>query len=148
VSRAVAWILVALLATACSALPRVDDAALESAILGLERDSWKAWKAQDADFFEAFLSDDHVELGGRGPTTKREVVGFIRSGTCKVEAYAISDFRFTRLSQASAMLVYRVRQTTRCGGIAVPSPAWATSVFAWRDGRWRSVLYQQLPQTR
>lgn len=114
----------------------------------LERESWMAWKAQDSAFFEGFLADDHVELTGGGPLGKGDVVAFIRSGACKVDRYAISDFRFTRLSEASAMLVYHVRQSTRCGGAAVPSPAWATSVFALRDGRWRNVLYQQLPETR
>jgi hypothetical protein len=135
--------------TACSvASPRVDDSALENSILALERDSWKAWRAQDAAFFETFLASDHVELGAAGPSSARDVVGFIRGGACKVERYAISDFRFTRLSETSAMLVYHVQQTTHCGGMAVPSPAWATSVFALRDGQWRNVLYQQLPATR
>jgi hypothetical protein len=145
-TRPLAAFIIAL--SACTAAPRVDDASLETTILDLERGSWKAWKAQDAAFFETFLASDHVELGAAGPSSARDVVGFIRAGACKVERYAISDFRFTRLSDTSAMLVYHVQQSTHCGGIAVPSPAWATSVFALRDGRWRNVLYQQLPATR
>jgi hypothetical protein len=132
----------------CTTVARTDDATLESAILSLERDSWKAWHAQDAKFFETFLSDDHVELFVTGPADKQAVVSFISKGACKVSSYAISDFRFTRLSETSAMLVYRVQQIATCGGHAIPSPAWATSVFAWRDGRWQNVLYQQLPVTR
>jgi hypothetical protein len=148
-SRAPASMFLVLLLGACAATPQaVGDPSLESRIMELERESWQAWKAQDSAFFDTFLADDHVELGGRGPSAKRDVVGFIASGACKVDAYAISDFRFTRLSDSSAMLVYRVRQSTHCGGVAVPSPAWATSVFALRDGRWRNVLYQQLPETK
>jgi hypothetical protein len=122
-----------------------DDENLQTRLIALERDSWKAWHAQDAKFFEGFLSDDHVELGSGGPGDKKAVVGFIASGACKVQSYAIDDFRFTRLTPDSAMLVYRARQTTTCGGVEVPSPAWATSVFAYRNGSWKNVLYQQLP---
>ena len=147
-TRATAAVLLAFLQAACSSAPPSDDGSLESRIMELERESWMAWKAQDSAFFEGFLAEDHIELTGRGPAGKRDVVGFIRSGACKVDHYAISDFRFTRLSESSAMLVYRVRQSTQCGGVAVPSPAWATSVFALRDGRWRNVLYQQLPEAR
>jgi hypothetical protein len=129
----------------CTAAPRTEDATLESTILGLERDSWKAWHAQDAAFFETFLAEDHVEVSVAGPADKGTVLRFISSGSCRVANYAISDFRFTRLSDTSAMLVYRVRQDTTCGGHAVPSPAWATSVFALREGRWQNILYQQLP---
>jgi hypothetical protein len=131
--------------TGCTSVPRTEDAALESTILSLERDSWKAWHAQDAKFFETFLAEDHVELSRAGPADKRAVLRFISSGSCTVTNYAISDFRFTRLSDTSAMLVYRVRQDTTCGGHAVPSPAWATSIFALRDGHWQNILYQQLP---
>jgi len=134
--------------TSRSLASAADDASVEARILELERESWMAWKAQDAAFFESFLADDHLELSGRGPGSKRDVVGFIRGGACKVESYAINDFRFKRLSETSGMLVYRVRQSTHCGGAAVPSPAWATSVFVLREGRWVNVLYQQLPETR
>jgi len=147
-TRATAAVLPAFLLAACSSAPPSDDGSLESRIMELERESWMAWKAQDSAFFEGFLAEDHTELGRGGPATRRDVLGFIRSGACKVESYAISDFRFTRLSESSAMLVYHVRQSTQCAGSPVPSPAWATSVFALRDGRWRNVLYQQIPAGR
>ena len=144
-ARRCAIVLAAVVLGACAIAPATDDATLESTLLSLERDSWKAWHAQDAAFFRTFLSDDHVELSVAGPADKGTVLRFISSGACKVSNYAISDFRFTRLSEASAMLVYRVQQSTTCGGFAVPSPTWATSVFALRDGRWQNILYQQLP---
>jgi len=146
--RSAAAVLALLVLAACAAAPPVDDAALERTIVDLERGSWKAWKAQDSAFFDTFLAVDHVELMRGGPAGKRDVIGFIGSGACKVESYAISDFRFTRLSESSAMLVYHVQQSTHCGGMSVPSPTWATSIFALRDGQWRNVLYQQLPAAK
>jgi hypothetical protein len=122
-----------------------DDPGLESRLIALERDSWTAWKAHDAKFFDGFLADDHVELFSAGPIDKKAVMGFLAGGGCKVESYAIDDFHFTRLTPESAVLVYRARQSSTCGGQPVPSPTWATSVFALRNGQWKNVLYQQLP---
>jgi hypothetical protein len=138
----------AIMLAGCATAPALDDSALEATLVSLERDSWKAWRDQDAAFFESFLSEDHVELGPNGPVGKRGVTAFIGNHACKVESYALDNFRVTRLTEASAVLVYRARQTTSCGGYAVPSPAWVTSVFALRDGRWRNVLYQQLPAAK
>ncbi len=118
---------------------------VSGALIALERQSWVAWQAHDGKFFDDFLADDHVELGSSGPAGKQAVVKFVGSGACTVETYAVSDFRFTRISDTAALLVYRAEQKTNCGGAALPSPAWATSVYALRDGRWRNVLYQQLP---
>ncbi|HZZ90946.1 MAG TPA: nuclear transport factor 2 family protein [Usitatibacter sp.] len=139
------YALAAVMLAGCVAAPAVDDRSLEAQLISLERDSWRAWRSQDRAFFESFLSDDHMDLGPNGPMNKRGVVNFVGSHACKVESYALDNFQVTRLSDASAVLVYRARQSTTCGGLAVPSPAWATSVFALRDGRWQNVLYQQLP---
>lgn len=122
-----------------------EDSSLEQTLIALERQSWTAWKAQDASFFDGFLSDDHVELWPVGPAGKEAVVSGVRSGGCRVESYAVSAFRFTRLSSDSAVLVYRAEQKTTCGGHPVPSPVWATSIYARRDGQWMNILYEQLP---
>jgi hypothetical protein len=133
---------------ACASIQAPDDRSIEVTLVSLERDSWKAWREQDAAFFESFLAEDHVELGPNGPVDKHGVTDVIGNHACKVESYALDNFHVTRLSETSAVLVYRARQTTSCGGYRVPSPAWATSVFALRDGRWQNVLYQQLPAAK
>jgi hypothetical protein len=142
---AATWAVVSV--TGCAGVTPADDASLEATLVSLERDSWKAWKTQDASFFESFLSGDHVELASTGVADKAAVVSFISSGACKVGHYVLSDIRFTRISETSAMLVYRVQQDTTCAGRPVPSPTWATSVYTLRDGHWRNILYQQLPET-
>jgi len=124
-----------------------DDKSVADILMALEHQSWVAWKAQDAKFFEGFLSEDHVELWPQGPADKAGVVRGVAQAGCKVESNSITRFHFTRLSQDSALLVYRAEQETTCGGAAVPSPTWATSVYALRGGQWKNVLYQQLPAT-
>ena len=122
--------------------------AVSDALVALERQSWVAWKNHDGKFFDAFLADDHVELGANGPAGKQAVVKFVEGGACTVESYTLSDFRYMRVSDTAAVLVYRAEQKTKCGGGDVPSPVWATSVYGFRDGKWRNVLYQHLPTGR
>jgi hypothetical protein len=115
---------------------------LEGELVALEKASWVAWKARDARFFEGFLSEDHLEVHAFGVGNKASVVAGVASPACAVESYDVSGFMFRRLSEDSAVLTYRAEQKTLCNGAPVPSPVWATSVFARRDGRWVNVLYQ------
>jgi uncharacterized protein (TIGR02246 family) len=124
-----------------------DNASLEAQLTTLERQSWAAWKARDGQFFASFLADDHVEVGASGLADKRAIVAFVGSPACAVNSYTIGDFRLTRISGDAAVLVYRAQQDTKCGGVPVPSPAWVSSVFVHRDGRWQNVLYQRTPAT-
>ena len=50
-------------------LPRT----LADTLTQLEIKSWDAWKARDSSFYRTFLSDDHVELGWSGRSSKAEV---------------------------------------------------------------------------
>ena len=142
----------ALVVGCCATLPdrlfaanSTDDQALSDKLIALERASWVAWQGHDAKFFINFLSDDHVELGSGGPTDKATVVAGVASPVCRVESYSVSDFRLIRLSEDSAVLLYRAEQKTTCGGTAVPSPVWATSVYALRAGQWKNILYGHIP---
>jgi hypothetical protein len=119
------------------------DPTLAQQLQKLEEQSWVAWKARDGQFFATFLSDDHVEVGFRGPTDKATVVAGVASPACVVESYALGKFQATRLAADTAVLVYHAEQKTTCGGVAVPSPVWATSLYVFREGRWQNALYQQ-----
>ncbi|MEJ0049304.1 MAG: nuclear transport factor 2 family protein [Rhodospirillales bacterium] len=130
---------------AVCAMDANDNAAVHEQLAALEKQSWVAWANHGGTFFSEFLSDDHVEVGSRGVTGKASVVAGVASPACKVESYTVGDFRFTRIAADTAVLVYKAEQKTTCAGTPVPSPAWATSVYVRRDGRWLNVLYQQTP---
>jgi hypothetical protein len=127
----------------CAAQPLapVDD----TAIRDLESKSWVAWKAQDATFFEQFLSDDHLEVHGYGITTKANVVDAVRRASCVVRTYSLGPLTLTLVTPDSVLVSYRAEQDTRCGSVKVPSPVWATSLYVNRSGKWVNVLYQQTP---
>jgi hypothetical protein len=120
---------------------------LKETLISLEKQSWEAWKKRDGKFFETFLSDDHVEVGFGGRTNKATVVAGVASPVCVVKSYAVDKFELTRLDANTALLTYHAEQDTTCGGNAVPSPVWASSLYVKRGKRWLNALYQQT-QTR
>jgi hypothetical protein len=138
--------LISILLAACatsSAVPTGDAVALKDQLVALEKGSWTAWQARDGAYFESFLSQDHVEVGFGGPAGKAAVVAFVGSPACSVASYALDDFRVTRISSDTALLVYHAQQKTTCGGVAVPSPVWVSSLYVYRAGQWQNALYQQ-----
>jgi hypothetical protein len=118
----------------------------EKTLIDLETRSWAAWQKMDAGFWDRFLSDDHIEINGYvGAVGKKAVLDGIRSKACHVASYKVDHFTFRQLDSGTAVLVYRAEQDTTCGGIKVPSPVWATSVYQLRGGRWQNVVYEHTP---
>jgi hypothetical protein len=126
-----------------SAQTKPDNSALKETLVKLEKQSWEAWKNHDGKFFQNFLSDDHVEVGFGGPTNKADVVSGVAGPICNVKSYAVDKFELTVLDKNTALLTYHESQDTTCNGQPVPSPAWVSSLYMKRGGRWLNVLYQQ-----
>ena len=136
-----------LFAAQASKLPSLSPAD-DKAIRELETSSWVAWKGHDAAFFERFLSDDHVEIHGYGVAGKAAVVDGVRSPACVVQSYSLGLLSLTRVSADTVLVTYRAEQNTACVQTKVPSPVWASSLYARRAGRWVNVLYQHTPANR
>ena len=120
-----------------------DQGAIKETLVNLEKQSWEAWKNHDGKFFQNFLSDDHVEVGFGGPTSKADVVSGVAGPICQVKSYAVDKFELKMLDTNTALLTYHESQDTTCNGQPVPSPAWVSSLYMKRGGRWLNVLYQQ-----
>lgn len=125
-----------------------EEDSLKENLIGLEKQSWEAWKNRDGKFFENFLSDDHVEMGFFGPTNKSQVVSGVASPACVVKSYANDHFELTVFDANTALLTYHAQQDTLCNGSPVPSPAWVSSLYVKREGRWLNALYQQTQDLR
>jgi len=117
--------------------------AIKEKLVALEKKSWEAWKNRDSAFFKEFLSDDHIEVGAGGVSGKRGVVRSVGSPACSVNSYSVEKFNMVLLDKDVAVLTYHAMQETMCGGNAVPSPAWVSSVYMRRNNVWLNVLYQQ-----
>lgn len=119
-----------------------DKAALKETLVKLEKQSWEAWQKRDGKFYQEFLSDDHVEVGPGGTSTKAEVVAFVGSPACVVRSWSVDSFGLTVFDADTALLTYHAQQDTVCRA-PVPSPAWVSSLYVRRGGRWLNALYQQ-----
>jgi hypothetical protein len=117
-------------------------------LIKLEKQSWEAWKNSDGKFFENFLSDDHVEVGFSGVSSKAVVVKGVASRVCQVKSYSLDRFELKMLTADTALLTYHEAQDTECGGHPVPSPCWVSSLYMRRDGKWLNVFYQQTPEAK
>jgi len=124
---------------------KTDNEALKQTLITLEKQSWEAWKKRDGKFYQEFLSEDHVEVGSSGVATKGEIVPFVGGPVCVVKSYAVDKFELTVFDANTALLTYHAAQDTHCGGNAVPSPVWVSSLYVKRGGRWLNALYQQTP---
>jgi hypothetical protein len=129
------------------ALREPGEAGLKETLINLEKQSWEAWKNRDGKFFQLFLADDHVEVGSNGLTNKARVVAGVASPVCVVKSYAVDSFELTTFDTNTALLTYHAEQDTTCGGSAVPSPVWVSSLYVRRGGRWLNALYQQTQAT-
>lgn len=141
----------ALLVASCGSprtRPTVEADNLKDQLVALEKQSWVAWQKRDGAFFASFLSSDHIEVGSSGPGDKTSVVAFVGSPACTVKSYAVDSFQLSRPTSDTALLVYHAQQKTTCGGVAVPSPVWVSSLYVFRDGRWQNALYQQSPANK
>lgn len=120
----------------------------EGELVALEKASWEAWQKRDGKYFESFLSVDHVEVGQSGIAGKSQIVAFVGNPVCKVNSYKVDRFKLTLFEKNTALLTYYAEQDTVCGSVTVPSPAWASSLYIKRDGKWLNALYQQTPITK
>ena len=136
-------------ATAATAAPKplaaAEAAALFDTLVAIERRSWNAWQGHDGAFFREVLADDHLDVGFSGPVDKQAVVAGVLSPACVVKSFAVEGFRLLSVDATTALLTYRAKQDTSCGGFAVPSPTWVSSLYVKRGGRWQNLIFQQTP---
>jgi hypothetical protein len=124
---------------------QADEHSVRESLIKLEKQSWEAWKRRDGKFYQDFLSDDHLEVGGGGTGSKAEIVAFVGSPVCVVKSYSVDNFNLTMFDAHTALLTYHAEQDTTCGGKTVPSPAWVSSLYVKRGKRWLNAFYQQTP---
>jgi hypothetical protein len=124
---------------------QADERTLKESLIKLEKQSWEAWKKRDGKFYNDFLSDNHLEVGGGGIGNKAEIVAFVGSPVCVVNSYSVDNFTLTVFDAKTALLTYHAEQDTTCGGKPVPSPAWVSSLYVRRGKRWLNAFYQQTP---
>ena len=105
----------------------------KGALSGLERQSIAA--------FEKNLGSDAIAFTPYGTLDRKTQLEQQQgaSKACQVRSFDFNNVHVQRVTKDTAILTYLVKQDAVCGGQAVPSPLFNTSVYAKRNGRWQIV---------
>ncbi|MGE5150300.1 MAG: nuclear transport factor 2 family protein [Rhodospirillaceae bacterium] len=119
---------------------------LREELMTLEKGSWDFMRDRNYDGMKNFLGDDALLIFGDGNRyNKRQTLDLMKDfalNSITIEpTYAVRT-----LSPDVATLLYRVTYTaTVKGGKPETMKVLSSSVYAKRDGKWWSVLYQETP---
>jgi hypothetical protein len=142
--------LFALLGTAlpARAQDQPDTAALREELMALEKESWEFLKNRDRAAMRRFLPEDAVQIYADGTRYYRSEV-LERMTNYRLDHYEIAPTYGLRvIGPDAAVLIYRVtsRGAVRFDRTATDKVL-ASSLYVRRNGKWRSVLYQETPST-
>jgi uncharacterized protein (TIGR02246 family) len=119
---------------------------LRDELMALERASWQALKERDRAALRRLLADDALLIFSDGTRyDKREMLDYLTN--YRLDSYRIEPtYAVRRLGPTVAALLYRVtaRGAARFDRTTTDKVL-ASSLYVRRDGRWRSVLYQETP---
>jgi len=126
--------------------PSSDVMKLREDLMALEKGSWGFMRDKNYDGMKNFLGDDALLIfGDVNRYNKRQTLELMKD-------FALVDITFEPtyavrvLAPDVATLLYRVTYTaTVKGGKPETMKVLSSSVYAKRDGKWWSVLYQETP---
>ena len=132
-------------ATAAAAQP-ADPAKLREELMALETASWGYMRDKNLDGMRGYLADDGLLIFSDGSRyNKREILALMPD--YRLDSFTIEPTYAVRMVSADvATLLYRVNYTSSVkGGKTETVKVLSSSVYARRDGKWWSVLYQESP---
>jgi ketosteroid isomerase-like protein len=110
-------------------------------IEAMERALHAALQKGDINAFKANIADDAISMEGAGPMPIAEFLKMF--GQFKITKHAIDQVKVNFLSDTAAIITYRWTGAGTMMGQPVPSPAWASTVYALRAGKWQAVFHQE-----
>jgi uncharacterized protein (TIGR02246 family) len=119
---------------------------LREELMALEKGSWDFMRDNNQEGMKNFLGDDALLIFGDGNRyNKRQTLELMKD--FRLTSLTIEPTYAVRLlSPDVATLLYRVTYTaTVKGGKPETMKVLSSSVYAKRDGKWWSVLYQETP---
>ncbi|HEV8338259.1 MAG TPA: nuclear transport factor 2 family protein [bacterium] len=115
-------------------------------LIGLEEQGWQALSSEreiSRKFYYSVLRDDAIMLfpGGMVINGKEKILEAMDAAE-PWRSFQIEEPRVISLSEAAAVLVYRVTAQRKGRD---PYKALMSSAYALHDGSWKLVLHQQTP---
>ena len=116
-------------------------------IITLEKAGWEAWKNKDASWTQKNTTEEFLSINADGVSNKKQVIKSTASD-CKVEKYALSNFKFVKLTDTVVILTYEAIQKGTCGGKKLTLRVRSTVNYVKRNGILLEALYVEVPVTK
>ena len=139
---------IALAGLAVPALAQSSDLTkLREELMALEKGSWGFMRDRNYDGMKNFLGEDALLIFGDGSRfNKRQTLELMKDFALVGDIAVEPTYAVRMLSPDIATLLYRVTYTSTVkGGKPETMKVLSSSVYARRDGKWWSVLYQETP---
>ncbi len=121
--------------------PRVTQAMLQKDLAEKETALWNAFKNKDMKPFDMYLGKDVVIVDSGGVMAKGSLPEGMKM--CEMKSFSLSDWKMTKPTTTTALLVYKGTQEGTCGGAPVPSTVWVSSLWVKRKDAWVTVFHQE-----
>jgi uncharacterized protein (TIGR02246 family) len=120
---------------------------LREELMTLEKGSWYFMRDKNYEGMKNFLGDDALLIFGDGNRyNKRQTLELMKDFTMVGDIAIEPTYAVRMLSPDVATLLYRVTYTSSVKGSKPETmKVLSSSVYARRDGKWWSVLYQETP---
>jgi len=120
---------------------------LREELMALEKGSWGFMRDRNYDGMKNFLGEDALLIFGDGSRyNKRQTLELMKDFALVGDIAVEPTYAVRMLSPDVATLLYRVTYTSTVkGGKPETMKVLSSSVYARRDGKWWSVLYQETP---
>ncbi len=128
--------------TNAGAAPATD---YKAAVVDLENQANNAWMKKDGKFFEGFLADGFVGVGGHGREGKAMVLKSISESPCEVKSVSVGDDQAVELGEGAVLLTSKTTADYKCDDKAGPSPEWSATVFVKDGDKWKGFYHQSAP---
>ena len=120
---------------------------LREELMALEKGSWGFMRDRNYDGMKNFLGEDALLIFGDGSRyNERQTLELMKDFALVGDIAVEPTYAVRMLSPDVATLLYRVTYTSTVkGGKPETMKVLSSSVYARRDGKWWSVLYQETP---
>jgi len=124
----------------------VDVMKLREELMALEKGSWGFMRDKNYEGMKNFLGEDALLIFGDGSRYNKRQTLELMKDFALLNITIEPTYAVRMLSSDVATLLYRVTYTaTVKGGKPETAKVLSSSVYARRDGKWWSVLYQETP---
>lgn len=124
----------------------VDVMKLREELMALEKSSWGFMRDKNYEGMKNFLGEDALLIFGDGNRYNKRQTLELMKDFALLNITIEPTYAVRMLSPDVATLLYRVTYTaTVKGGKPETMKVLSSSVYARRDGKWWSVLYQETP---